>query len=837
MPEITKKNELKLQLIDNYVPLLDPDDYTIVVEQTTRGAGDKPEHDLDESFSRSQLFTVSGPRFTLPADDVHSVYPPRNSQGHFAYDLPHIVLNNRAIPWERNIWGADEHTIPWLALLVLGRSEILDPTVGTNKIGPTDKSHGTQNEVANSVRRANPAGTTTITIHELLNPIETNVATPNLTMESTMKEHIEPKSVTCQVFDIAPATFKRVALKKTELPYFAHCRRVEIFHKADNPKLHPDRDHIDKAAAWYSVIIASRFPTWPKTDATPEATVVHLVSLEGYADYFNNPDKTYFSGQDRVRLVSLYSWSFTCQTARNESFAALMHNLVTDDTRESPKKADNMLLRPPLQKEPETPDETVAYKALQTGYTATSFQTRQGEKTFGWYRGPFTPELPSPLPSDRPAPFLRASQAMIYDPNYGVFDQSYSVAFETGRLMALSNNSFSTNLLNWRRQIQRAIDLLAERTNLDEALKGALFDHSAQANFRLLLEQGLLTRSFLTHLTVSFSEDVAPIIHDNNTTMPDVTQIMPQDVDAGNPSVMALKNIFAEHDIRHILEEIGNEVLEPIITWLARLYLLYEVPFANLVADNRMLPKESIRFFYVDRNWLEVMLEGAMSLGIHHSRDELFSVITSDFVLEEVYKLIHTVRDMMLGISTVTPDDAGSGAFAGMLLRSAVVSGWPGMEVHAYHEVNVNPDVAGSEEPFVQSANRPMNLLRLSKLSDDVLLCLFPAVPAWIEIDQPKEGLHFGAQVNDDNQLVIYPRHVEGPNTGKLIQGQGNEIPIVINKDTRCLELTNSTDGFLNAIKTSLDLNRQPGPAEFSMQMIYAPQSMVFQNTVFRSDS
>lgn len=35
--------------------------------------------------------------------------------------------------------------------------------------------------------------------------------------------------------------------------------------------------------------------------------------------------------------------------------------------------------------------------------------------------------------------------------------------------------------------------------------------------------------------------------------------------------------------------------------WLARLRLLQGVPFSYLVADAQLLPRESIRFFYLDR--------------------------------------------------------------------------------------------------------------------------------------------------------------------------------------------------------------------------------------------
>ena len=49
--------------------------------------------------------------------------------------------------------------------------------------------------------------------------------------------------------------------------------------------------------------------------------------------------------------------------------------------------------------------------------------------------------------------------------------------------------------------------------------------------------------------------------------------------------------------------------------WLARLRLLEGVPFAYLVADSELLPPESIRFFYLDRNWTDALVQGALSVA------------------------------------------------------------------------------------------------------------------------------------------------------------------------------------------------------------------------------
>ncbi|WP_405110614.1 hypothetical protein OG559_30810 [Micromonospora sp. NBC_01405] len=62
----------------------------------------------------------------------------------------------------------------------------------------------------------------------------------------------------------------------------------------------------------------------------------------------------------------------------------------------------------------------------------------------------------------------------------------------------------------------------------------------------------------------------------------------------------------------------------------------------------------------------------------------------------------------------------------GLLLRSAVVAGWPGLAVEA------------------SASGRPVPLLRLDRLSDTVLVALFDSVPDTVTLTEPWHGLHFG---------------------------------------------------------------------------------------------
>src|SRR5262245_28477343 len=57
-------------------------------------------------------------------------------------------------------------------------------------------------------------------------------------------------------------------------------------------------------------------------------------------------------------------------------------------------------------------------------------------------------------------------------------------------------------------------------------------------------------------------------------------------------------------------------------SFLAHLRLLVGVPFDYLVPDSRLLPDESIRFFYLDRSWTDRLVDGAIAVGKTGTREQ-----------------------------------------------------------------------------------------------------------------------------------------------------------------------------------------------------------------------
>jgi hypothetical protein len=201
-------------------------------------------------------------------------------------------------------------------------------------------------------------------------------------------------------------------------------------------------------------------------------------------------------------------------------------------------------------------------------------------------------------------------------------------------------------------------------------------------------------------------------------------------------------------------DDLDSAVPQEIRNWLVRLRLLEGVPFANLVADTELLPPESIRWFYLDRQWTDAVVQGALSVGTVNSDDRMQLTAAYPAIRDELDTEERNVRRR-----PGTPRFGGQvEAISGFVLRSAAVSGWPGLHVRAF---NVDP-TEGDTARYLEGDPRRMRLLRLERLAPAVLLCLFDGIPTVVHVEEPRQGVQFGFDddEHDPDALVLKPRSV-----------------------------------------------------------------------------
>jgi hypothetical protein len=259
-----------------------------------------------------------------------------------------------------------------------------------------------------------------------------------------------------------------------------------------------------------------------------------------------------------------------------------------------------------------------------------------------------------------------------------------------------------------------------------------------------------------------------------------------------------------------------------IVNWLAQLTLLYGVPFEYLVPDAAMLPTESIRFFYMDQNWTNRLIDGAVNIALGSTQDYVHILTTFEQTAQAAALAQNLVRARLRGKpdpQAVTVD----GTLTGVLLRSAVVAGWPGIEVAAF------ADEAGTQA---------LPLLRMDRLSDNVLICIFNGVPALVNFSEPPEGLHFGVMENpkwsapppatSEAQFMVALRGVGGKYAaGQQIndaQGKAVTSPLALRAGVAgVLDIGQSQATLLASLTAQGALNGTPAQftaSQFAVQMI-----------------
>lgn len=750
------------QFYDYDEPGLPAGTYQILVTQSLPNAA-------TDQFSQTvtQTFVAEGPQFTLDPAEIHAQFPAVNANGDFSQVLPNIMLENPKLPWERTITTSSQ--VPWMALLVLRASEIaLDPQTHSPLI---------TSSVAEFLA----------TVPGVLKPDISTAELPATLLASSM-----------QSIRIGTDVFRAVTPRLVELSSLAHVREIDPTHQSVGEQ---------GAQPWYSVLLANRFPdSAADTGDGGAENFVHLVSFEGLTDYLVD-DPVWPDGVQAVQLVSLANWRFVSTTQPGQTFADLAENLITSAGNDP----SELLLRIPV-----NADGSAAATRISQGYTALSYHTLPGPDSFAWYRGPFSPVPPQPLPATVEF-YQHPSQAQIYDQAYGIFDQSYASAWTIGRLAALSDPDFIGSVQQLRSRVLATGRRLLERARMPHLAGLSLTELAAPGATRRHL--GLALAAGLgTQLTATLAQPASlpASVASQRRVQQRVNHLLPNATAPTNPA-QELHWFLGQERIRTFLTAQIADDLDPLAGWLAKLVLLYNIPFNHLVPDQRMLPTESVRFFYVDQGWLKVLANAAMTIGVHGSRDMAVNAMIVPELWQQAQSKVPRVRPRLLRRPLEASQSLPPLPSAGLLLRSELVSGWPGLQI------------IGS------AAGSTVTAMRIDQLAPNVLLVLWDAVPDSVTISQPQQGLAFGTE---NGQIAL-----RSLNAGNLGQQTGAFFPTsgtvsqfyrpssgdIGEQVLRLVPAVPATPGYLlPALQQALGQGQLLSPAQFAIEMVNAPQQIDF---------
>ncbi len=243
---------------------LAPGRYDVLISQALKGTS--PDKNFEDRFEERRSFYIGTERFAIDADSIQEIYPPRNSLDVPDSGLPHLVLTQSTLPWERQAVPGDPIN-PWLALLLFHEGEFS----GTSQVIPA---------------------------------IELNDGPGNFKLpfedddsDGNTKKHVN-------VLDVPRRLLEKALPSVTDLRYTAHVR------EASDSEVSISRQ---------AYLVSNRLPK-------PGLNTVYLVSLEGrYTDAgfdFNGaaPD-------DLIRLVKMYSWQFTALKNSNDNLEHLLRQI------------------------------------------------------------------------------------------------------------------------------------------------------------------------------------------------------------------------------------------------------------------------------------------------------------------------------------------------------------------------------------------------------------------------------------------------------------------------------------------------------------------------------
>jgi hypothetical protein len=476
-------------LHSNVLPPVTAGDYVLVGKQTaTPFTVGEQDTNVD----------VSSPRYTMPPEQILSTFPPANGEGAYGDRLPQIVLRRRTLPWERNPYELpDVSTTPWLALVVVAEGEaqlsapapvedcatpvkpLLDPqdrdvTQGVylavtetvlNKIFPTEEdlpllTHVREVDIQDTeLAGGDDDGWMAVVLANRLPVFDTANNKPVrylaclVNLEGQIPRLPPPvPPVEFFQYELAQDWTAAVAVGDMHADQFVMGTgtAVQLLGGLGAPQAAAASKRalpavgaaLDGAAATSKVGKASQWqasPTEQVAAAALDADAARLVR-DTMGSGWRIPIEA-IALEPVYRFPVLAHWSFT--TTDGATFETLMQDLDVGLIGAEPA---------PVNRPPDPPPAPDPPNVTEGGFIELAEQTRRGEGTNAWYRGPF---VPHPTDRDEPdadgkLPVVHASDQLRRVVPDGLEDLSYAAAYEIGRLLALSQLSVVSALLRFR---------------------------------------------------------------------------------------------------------------------------------------------------------------------------------------------------------------------------------------------------------------------------------------------------------------------------------------------------------------------------------------------------
>ncbi|KAL8672155.1 MAG: hypothetical protein Q9168_003378 [Polycauliona sp. 1 TL-2023] len=745
-----------VQLINYYKPALEGGVYRINVNQridlpagpypaATQSINSPPDN------PGTQSFRVLAPRFSIDANDIHSTYPP---QGHADQPmiLPHLVFNDPHLPWERSVSVAktfsDDDVMPWLAVIPFDiNATATEPELrltasqlnGPSAVLPPSQNSATvqiEQSTTCTIRmplsqylqldsRATASGTS---VH--IPPFAQDLDWANLQNDSTLVDVVFLSGLLFNGLFRSRSDASRI--DTTQYRYCAHVRNINTQGMADAGV---------EDTGLFGILHSLRTgPTDIAQNTAPRTQAVHLLNLE-YIEKMAVP-----AAGDLVALVSLYSWTYLCQPPLSVNFVDAMRNIGDQ------MKAHSSMLRysdasigqlfssagqGAFQSVTDVSEhstlQTVMKERFANGYSLVRHRTAPGQVSVAFTRSPLVPvivERPAALPQSS----HNGQDYQILDQRVGIVDISYSTAFQYGKTLASADMAFVAALMRIRSDVHRSASIAANAAvvsaHFSTVTKVVLMNSLSDTTNDVRSLSNASSRSATPNLRERWTKARAPIDSGIKGVRSPAWREAFSLAAKGRLGLLASAAPAAQRTMtaRSLVTE-SSTVAQPaalatlpsttpygdqstpystdwayLHNWILDKLYLDAIPGHYLISDPAHLPVESIRFFHIDSVWLDCLIDGALSVANHLSRDD-----------DEIRQYIKAEMNTYLSTPQVSTGLLPQVPLYGFFLRSAVVKVFPDLQVTVPYQ-------------NVQETNAAP-ILAQRRLASDVLMVLLDRLP------------------------------------------------------------------------------------------------------------
>jgi hypothetical protein len=373
---------------------------------------------------------------------------------------------------------------------------------------------------------------------------------------------------------------------------------------------------------------------------------------------------------------------------------------------------------------------------LKNGYTLARHRAASGEETVAFNRGPLVSTIP-PYPATKSWPLSSntGQDYQILDRTLGFMDISYSTAWQLGKTMAISDLGFVAALMRVRADAHKSGTVVSGQTmakmRVGMKLKGEVLGNvttTAQTLHALttgatgngsapvpdLRERWSHAAPLPTTTDLKSFRSRVPLAptSDGKLEEADIHPNIRAAFTQGVNTRIALVSSSAGTNGTIPYNEL-NPAASPdwafVQSWLLDRMYLSGIPSHYLVTDPSYLPPESIRFFHIDKNWIEAYVDGALSVANHMSRDD-------DQIRNSIKVGMNRYFKSQVGSVSDGKTHFPQVPTYGFFLRSAVVTIFPDLVIEAAYP-----------SADVQSGRTP--LLVQKHMGKDVIFCLLDRLP------------------------------------------------------------------------------------------------------------